>query len=210
MFDTTPERSHQRAQLLSLSLGAQRGMTHDHPADYWYLKGTRNAGIDAVAGLATGCLGDSARAAAGRVDDLITNGAQDVADLMAALDPRPQAEARNGLTWTGPVSFEQVTSTCPGIDHDLGARWGAQQDIRLSHRRPRDGTDGLLYAYDRTWDEYTVLADTIDANTVETAVAAALALDPHLPGDRFAHVVHDIRAGRSAHGAAPDLGPVLR
>ena len=186
MCDRTPAGSHQRAQLLSLALGAQHGITFDDLLD----------------------LGD--------------NWVQDVADLTATLDraaldprpqPEPQAEARTSLTWVGPVSFHRLTSTRAGINHDLGTRWGAQRDIRLSHRRPHhgtDGTDGLLYADDRTWDEYTILADSIDADTVEAAIVAALAPDPHLPVDLFPHVLQDVRAGQSADVAAAHVGPVLR
>jgi len=210
MFDTTPESIHHRAHLLSLALGAQHGINLDDPADYWYLKGTRDAYVYAAAVLATGQPGDPARAAAGRVDDLLNDGTQNVADLMAALDPRPQQETRDALTWIGPSAFNRLTSTHAGIDHDLGTRWGAQRDVRLSHRRPHDGTGGLLYAYDRTWDEYTILADNIHADTVETARVAALAVDPHLPLDRFLHVLHDVRARHTADVVAVDARPVLR
>jgi len=212
MSATTPESSRQRAQLLTLALGAQRGMNPDPTAEHWYLKGTRDAYIYAAAVLATGRPGIPAGAATGRVTDLVNDGAQDVTDLMAALYPGPQAETRDRLTWIGPVAFHRLTSARVGIDHDLGTRWGAQHDIRLSHRRSHDGSDGsdgLLYAYDRTWDEYTILADTIDVDTVEAVVAAALALDPHLPVDRFPHLLHDVKGRQSADVAAPDLGPVL-
>lgn len=210
MFDTTPESIHHRAHLLSLALGAQHGINLNDPADYWYLKGTRDAYVYAATVLATGQPGDPARAAASRVDDLLNNGSQDVAHLLAALDPTPQREARDALTWVGPVAFNRLTSTQAGVDHDLGARWGAQQDLRISHRRPHDGTGGLLYAYERTWDEYTILADDIHADIVETARVAALAVDPHLPVDRFLRVLHDVRARHAADVVAVGVGPVLR
>lgn len=210
MFDNTPDGIRRRTQLLDLALGAQHGISLDDPADYWYLKGTRDAYVYAAAVLAAGQPGDPARAAASRVDDLLGDGTQNIADLLAALDPTPQPEARDGLTWVGPVAFNRLTSTLAGIDHDLGTRWGAQRDVRISHRRPHDGTTGLLYAYDRTWDEYTILADDIHADIVEAARVVALDVDPHLPLDRFLHVLHDVPARHAADVAAVDAGPVLR
>lgn len=97
-------------------------------------------------------------------DDLLDNGVPDVADLIAALDPKPQAEARNSLTWVGPISFNRLTATRAGFD----------------------------------------------ADTVETAIVAALALDPHLPVDRLPHVLPDVRAGQSADFSAAHAGPVRR
>jgi len=54
MLDTTPASPHHRAQLLSLALGAQHGINLNDPADYRYLKGTRDAYVYAAAVVADG------------------------------------------------------------------------------------------------------------------------------------------------------------
>jgi hypothetical protein len=85
------------------------------------------------------------------------------------------------LTWVGQISFDRLAARHPGIDHDLGAQWGDRRDIRISHRRPHDGAVGLLYAYDRTWDEYAILDPAAHVDAVARTFHAALDVDPHLP-----------------------------
>jgi hypothetical protein len=43
----------------------------------------------------------------------------------------------------------------------------------------------LLYAYDRTWDEYAILDSAAHVETVAGTFHAALDTDPHLPVAEF-------------------------
>lgn len=209
MIDTPATRNVHRAQLLGMATAAQQCLDLDDPADFWYRQGVRDAYAFAAALLATGVVGDVTRAAADRVTDLLGEGITDLGVLMVATEPAPRPEP-DGLTWVGPLAFGKLTADQPGIDHDLGSRWGTQRDVRISHRRPHDGTTGLLYAYDRTWDEYAILAHHIDTDTVETAKKAARAVDPDMPVEDFLDVLREARARPTPAAASLDTGPVLR
>ncbi len=209
MPDTPATSNVHRAGLLALATAAQQDLDLDDPADFWYRQGVRDAYAFAAALLATGVVGDVTRAAADRVTDLLGDGVTDLGVLMVATEPTPRP-AGDGLTWMGPIAFGTVTADQPGIDHDLGTRGSAHRDVRISHRRPHDGTTGLLYAYNRTWDEYAILAADIHADTVEAATGDALATDPHLPVDRLRDLLHAARARHTPAPPAVDPGPVLR
>ncbi len=204
----TPATSHvHRARLLGLATAAQQDLDLDDPADFWYRQGVRDAYAFAAALLATGTVGDATRAAADRVTDLLGDGITDLGVMMVATEPTPRP-AGDGLTWMGPTAFATLTAHQPGIDHDLGTRWSPHRDVRISHRRPHDGTTGLLYAYDRTWDEYAILADDIHADDLEAATGVAT--DPHLPVDRVLALLHAARERHTPALPAVDPGPVLR
>ncbi|GEM_PF-2511244 len=209
MHDTPAALNVHRAQLLGMATTAQQGLDLDDPADFWYRQGVRDAYAFAAALLATGIVGDVTRAGADRVTDLLGDGITDLGVLLVATEPTPRP-TQPSLNWMGPIAFGRLTETHVGIDHDLGSRWGAGRDVRISHRRPHDGATGLLYAYDRTWDEYAILADTIDTAIVEAANTAALATDPHLPVDGFLAHLHAAQARHTPAVRAVDSGPVLR
>ncbi len=177
MTETPATRNVHRAQLLGMATSAQQGLDLDD--DYWYRQGQRDAYAYAAALLVTGRAGDTTRAAADRVTDLLAEGVTDLGVLLHATEPGPYPGTRDRLTWMGPIAFARATEAQPGIDHDLGHRWGHRRDIRVSHRRQRGGGSGMLYAYDRTWDEYAVLGRDVPTSTAEQVRDAALASDPH-------------------------------
>jgi hypothetical protein len=149
--------------------------------------------------LVTGRAGGVTRAAADRVVHLLGEGVIDVGILMEALEPLPRPA--DGLTWLGPMSFTRQVAQHTGVDHDLGNRWGARRDIRISHRVTEGATVGLLYAYDRTWDEYAILDPAADVEAVARTFHAALATSPHLP---VADFVALLRQHARAVVAQPD------
>lgn len=179
MFDTPATRNVYRAQLLGIAALAQKSLDLDDPADLWYRQGIRDASAYAAALLVTGRVGDITQAAADRAVQLLGEGITDLGVLMEATEPGPRDSREE--TWVGQLSFDRLAARHPGIDHDLGTQWGPRHDIRISHRRPHDGEVGLLYAYDRTWDEYAILDPTAHVQTVTRTFHAALGADPHLP-----------------------------
>jgi hypothetical protein len=44
-----------------------------------------------------------------------------------------------------------------GVDHDFGFMWGPRAEQRVSLRLQAGEQHGVLYAYDRLWDEYLIL-----------------------------------------------------
>lgn len=199
MVDTPAASNVVRAQLLGLAVIAQRGLDIEEPADFWYRQGIRDAYAHSAAMLVTGRFGDVTQAAADQVTQLLGEGITDLGVLLEAteIDPRPQT----GLSWVGQVSFDRLTADHPGIDHDLGKQWGARRDIRISHRLAAGATTGLLYAYDRTWDEYAILDPAAHVETVARTFHAALDTDPHLPLAEFVNV---LRGHTPAVAAQPD------
>jgi hypothetical protein len=183
MADTPATRTDHRAQLLGMATAAQRSLDLDDLADFYYRQGTRDAYAYAAALLVTGRPGDVTRTAADRVTQLLGEGITDLGVLMEAneITPRPPT----GLDWVGQGSFDRLTKNHPGIDHDLGQQWGTGRGIRISHRLTEDATVGLLYAYDRTWDEYAILDPAAHVDTVARTFHAALDTDPHLPVPEF-------------------------
>lgn len=191
--------SSSQAQLLGMATAAQRGLDLDDPADFYYRQGTRDAYAYAAALLVTGRSGDATRAAADRVTHLLGEGITDLGVLVqaTAITARPPT----GVDWVGKVSFDRLTRNHPGVDHDLGQQWGARRDIRISHRLTEDATVGLLYAYDRTWDEYAILDPAARVEVVARTFHAALDRDAHLPVAEFVTL---LRQHTKSVAAQPD------
>ena len=102
-----------------------------------------------------------------------------------------------GLEWIGPLAFKTRHGVQPGVEADFGTWWGPRHDQRISHRRAAlDSPTGLLYAYDRTWDEYAMLANDVPATAVEAVINHALAGDMPMSAEVFAGLLAD-------HLAAP-------
>jgi hypothetical protein len=183
MADTPATGNVNRAQLLGLAMIAQKALDIEHPADFWYRQGIRDAYAYAAAMLVTGHVADITQAAADRVTQLLGEGITDLGVLMEATEitPRPPT----GLSWVGQASFDRLTRDHPGIDRDFGSQWGTRRDIRISQRVTEGATVGLLYAYDRTWDEYAILDSAAHVETVTRTVQAAVDTDPHLPVAEF-------------------------
>lgn len=135
----------------------------------------------------------------------------EVAALLIAEHPAPPSRR---LTWVGPLAFQRATVAQRGTDMDLGFDWGDGRDTRISCRREPDATRGLLYAYNRTWDEYAILADNISVQHVETVYKATVLGAGHPSLDAFILNLYLLRPTHTPpHQAppapAPDLGPAL-
>ena len=131
------------------------------------------------------------------------------------------------LEWLGPKAFAARYGDIPGIDRDFGVRWGTAGNQRLSFRRDPnphvaddaehavDAREGMLYAYDPTWDEYALLHHHVPEDTVSAVFAQALELDKHLPVENFASLLaarHDLHTHVAAAGVTPRAvaGPDVR
>lgn len=63
---------------------------------------------------------------------------------------------------------------------------GAKHDVRISLKRHPGADEGLLDAYDRTWDTYAVIATKTSRNVVQLAYRQALAANPEMTAEAFA------------------------
>jgi hypothetical protein len=103
------------------------------------------------------------------------------------------------LEWIGPLAFKTRYGVQPGVEADFGTWWGPRHDQRISHRRAAlDSPTGLLYAYDRTWDEYAILANDVPATAVEAVINHALAGDMPMSAEVFAGLLADYLAAPTA------------
>ena len=107
------------------------------------------------------------------------------------------------LEWRGPVAFARAYGAVPGIDHDFGARWGSNDDQRVSLRLEDGDETGLLYVYDPTWDEYAVIGTDVPLAAVKNAFAAALQIGEHAAVEDFLALLPHVSAAR------PSAGPEL-
>jgi hypothetical protein len=85
-------------------------------------------------------------------------------------------------------------------------RWGHTGDQRISLRREPGATEGLLYAYDPTWDEYALLQARVPTVVVDRAFAAALRHGEHIPVEHFAQLVEAERSRPLAPALAEAAG----
>lgn len=106
-----------------------------------------------------------------------------------------------GLDWIGPKAFDARHGD-RGIDEDFGMRWGANRDVRISFKRQPGADDGLLYAYDKTWDTYAVIATTTSRNQVQLAYRQALAANPDMTAKAFAGYHHIVAAAAQTSALA--------
>lgn len=161
----------------------------DDPADYWYRLGQRNAYAHAV-GLTLGrAVDDVAFAVADRVTTALGNGVHDLGDLTLTASGRaPSDPAPTSLAWVGPQAFKKGYGHLPGIDRDYGMRWGERHEQRITLRRTANTNEGLLYAYDPTWDEYAVISTRAPVDAVEAAFTQAVQVDVHMTVPRFAEI----------------------
>jgi hypothetical protein len=97
-----------------------------------------------------------------------------------------------GLDWIGRHAFTVRYAVQPVVDLVLGMRWGPRHDQSVSHHLATvSSPTGLVYAYDRTWDEYAVLAIDIPTTAVEAAMGRALASDAPPTLEMFAGMLAD-------------------
>ena len=105
------------------------------------------------------------------------------------------------LEWMGPRAFQSRYGVQPGVDRDFWMWFGRRRDQRICDHR--DSPTDLVYVYDLTWDEYSVLATDVPASAVETVINRALATDMHLSAEVFAGLLAD-----HLSAPAPDFEPM--
>jgi len=112
----------------------------------------------------------------------------------------------HGLDWIGPRAFDARHGD-RGLDEDFGMRWGSKHDVRISFKRYPGADEGLLYAYDKTWDTYAVIATKTSRNLVQLAYRQALAANPDMTAETFAgyHRIVTATARTSAVARAVSL-----
>lgn len=106
---------------------------------------------------------------------------------------------RPALDWVGPKAFEAQHGD-RGLDEDFGMRWGDNRDVRISFKRQPGDHEGLLYAYDKTWDTYAVISPSTSRTVVQRAYQQALAANPEMTAEVFAGYHHIVTT--AAHTAA--------
>jgi hypothetical protein len=112
---------------------------------------------------------------------------------LAEHDPVHVHDCPAGFTWIGPKAFERIAFHYKGIDDDLGMLWGPRHDVRISLRAPSDARTGLLYAFDPTWDEYTVLDGNARTEHAVATFQLATEIDPHMDPARFLQIYQHLR-----------------
>ena len=183
MVDSPDARNVTQAALLGLAIAAQQKLDLDDPADFWYQQGARDAYAYAAAMHLTGHPREAVQTAADRVVHLL---GEQVTDLDVLTEASQHAcPPAAGLTWVGQLSFDRLTRGHAGIDHDAGSQWGPRGDIRIFHRLTTGASKGLLYAHDRTWDEYAILDPAAHVDTVAATVREASHPGPELLLDDF-------------------------
>ena len=193
-------------QLLALACNASRNVDESDPIDYWYRLGQRNAYAQATALIVSRETGHDVFAVTERITTALDADVTDAAQLRAAaygMTPLPAA-ARPQLEWVGAKAFDAQHHSIRGVDRDYGMRWGSRSDQRISLRLDGDGaTHGLLYAYDKTWQEYAVLSTNAPRAAVDRAYAHALDTDSHLPVEDFAGLVATYAAALAVAAEPP-------
>ena len=167
--------------LLAQAVTAHEGVDLGDPADYWYCLGQRNAHAHA-AGLLVAGPADPRRAdaIADRITLLLTETTPTISQdelYAAAVAPYPPASVHPGerqLRWLEPKAWAAAHPHDPNsIDREYGSTWGPRRDTALRWNHQPHAATGLLYAHDRTWDEYAILADDVASRDVDAAYLAA-------------------------------------
>jgi hypothetical protein len=71
--------------------------------------------------------------------------------------------------WISQARFD-VLHGAAGVDHDFGFLWGPRADQRVSLRLQPGAQHGVLYVYDRLWDEYLILDPSATRDEVSDAL----------------------------------------
>jgi hypothetical protein len=92
--------------------------------------------------------------------------------------------------WISPARFDALHGAA-GVDHDFGFLWGPRAEWRVSLRLQPDAQQGVLYAYDRLWDEYLILDPSVTRDAVSDAFAEVVKRHGHrgVPLDALADAV---------------------
>lgn len=138
----------------------------------------------------------------------VTQLRQALHDGVTEVDPLHEIVARSTgrspspkptLDWVGPKAFNARHGD-QGLDEDFGMRWGDNRDVRISFKRQPGDHEGLLYAYDKTWDTYAVISPRTHRTIVQRAYQQALAANPEMTAETFAGYHHIVTT--AAHTAA--------
>ena len=177
-------------RMIALARNAHRSIDRRVDIDYWYRLGQRSAYAHS-AGIVIGRGVDStAFAISERLTAALEDRVTDLGPLRAsALGKASASGIVQSPSWIGPMAFASKFGSLPGVDHDYGMRWGQAGAQRISLRRPVAGDRGLLYAYDPTWDEYTVLPQDATAQAVRSAFTQAVGTNIHMSVTDFASLV---------------------
>lgn len=165
------EQNPHEALLLRLAVTAQEHI-RDYP-DHEYQLGIRDACLTVVALTVTKGTGRDAE----RLRHQLTNAALDGAEapqlLQLALRAGGRVGGRPGLDWVGPRTFK-ARHGVGGAEEDLATALGPNRSIRLAWRRDAGRHVGMLYAHDRLWDEYAVIAASVDRDLAREACSRTL------------------------------------
>ena len=199
-------------QLLALACNASRNVDESDPIDYWYRLGQRNAYAQATALIVSRETGSDIFAVTERITTALDADVTDAAQLRAAAygTTATPAAARPHLKWLGAKAFGAQHHSIRGVDRDYGMRWGPRRNQRISLRLDGDeATHGLLYAYDKTWQEYAVLSTNASRAAVDRAYAHALDTDSHLPIEDFAGLVATYAAALEVAAQPPAIPSIV-
>ncbi len=204
----TPEQNHALLdELLWLARDAQDRLPLDALGDRGYTLGQRNTYARAAAIVAARESHEDPALIADRIVHALADGTTDLPAIRAiALAGLPRPTTEPTLEWLGRKAFDARYGDAPGIDHDYGMRWGAVGNQRISYRRHTAATEGMLYAYDPTWDEYALIARHVPVQVMSTVFVEALRRDEHLPLEDFARLIHDGLARTHADRPLDGLG----
>ncbi|GAB3881473.1 hypothetical protein [Terrabacter terrigena] len=190
MTPTPADQERLATDLIALARNATANVDRSDQVDYWYRLCQRNAYAHATGMLLSNHVADDPFRIAERITSALEANVRTTAELRsAAYGLSPDNLTARTLHWIGPREFNARFGHTAGIDHDYGFLWGSRRDERISLRISSGQDEGLLYVYDRTWDEYAVLSESANRSAVEAAYARAVRGDLHLDPCLFASLV---------------------
>ena len=199
---TTESSKHEDLEALALRMAINNHASIERESDSPYLEGRRNAFLLMAVAMETQeepVLSHTVTQLRHALDGGVTEG-EELRDVITrstgrSLTPTPTLE------WVGPRAFSARHGD-QGLDEDFGMRWGAKHDVRISFKRHAGAIEGLLYAYDKTWDTYAVIAVTTSRTVVQQTYRRALATNPDMTAEDFARHHHTIAAAARTRARA--------
>ena len=191
---TTEHRTHEDLEALALRMAINNHSLIEPDTKSPYLEGRRNAFLLMAVAVETSEEPLLSRTVA-RLRHAVEAGLTDVdalRDIITRSTSRPLTPQVT-LDWIGQKAFNARHGD-RGLDEDFGMHWGTKHDVRISLKRRPGDQNGLLYAYDRTWDTYAVIADTTSRTLVHETFRRALATNPDMTAEEFGRHHHSITA----------------
>ncbi|KGN37317.1 hypothetical protein [Knoellia subterranea] len=195
-----PSREDLESLSLQLAIDCHENLLDDITAPY--VKGRRDAHL-LTAAVAAGHEDLELTHAVTALRQAFQDGHPDVNSLRGILHrtskrvPTPATP----LEWVGPKAFNARHGD-RGLDEDLGMRWGPKHDLRISFKRQPGADQGLLYAYDKTWDTYAVIAVTTSRTLAQQTFRRALETNPDMTADDFARHHETLRTAARTRNMA--------